>query len=323
MGQALLNAARDGQLGVLCELLDGGAGLEHVGDDGSTALGWAAYFGHASIVRELLARGAVVDHQSHDRETALLLAAYGGSIDVVRALLEHGAAIDHCNNLGQTALYIAAAYPLAKHEYGVAWERRAGHDEVVRELLARGAAMDTRDLDDCSAIEAAGANGNVLAVQALFTRGAELGPNAGDFAGNLLLWAATQGYAKVVSVLLDEGAPIDSTDNDGWTELMWAVSYRRYETAKLLLDRGAAVGGTAAAMFDEWLQQLEGRAEKAYEAMYEARDNARATGPYANAKDGLSDAIALARRLKRHDVETRLGERLAHIKAVFRSQFSS
>ena len=43
-----------------------------------------------------------------------------------------------------------------------------------------------------------------------------------------------------------------------------------------------------------------------------------ATGSYANAKDFLTDALALARRLGQSDRVARLEARLAYIKSVFR-----
>jgi hypothetical protein len=44
---------------------------------------------------------------------------------------------------------------------------------------------------------------------------------------------------------------------------------------------------------------------------------------YSDAKEALYDAIGLARRLGKVDVAARLERRLAHIKAVFRSQFTT
>ena len=69
----------------------------------------------------------------------------------------------------------------------------------------------------------------------------------------------------------------------------------------------------------EQLRELERLAEAHYDAMYETR---YPTAEYADAKDAFSDAIALARRLGETKIVERLEARLAHIKAVFRSQFS-
>ncbi len=74
------------------------------------------------------------------------------------------------------------------------------------------------------------------------------------------------------------------------------------------------------------LEQLEACrkfAEQAYDDMYErAHSPSAATGYYSDAKESLYDAIRLARELGLTEEVTRLEARLAHIKAVFRSQFA-
>lgn len=78
-----------------------------------------------------------------------------------------------------------------------------------------------------------------------------------------------------------------------------------------------------ASMTDEQrLTWLEAQAEQAYDKMYDATHSSDAAARYSDAKDAMSDAIALARRLGQEATVTRLEARLAHIKAVFRSQFS-
>jgi hypothetical protein len=57
--------------------------------------------------------------------------------------------------------------------------------------------------------------------------------------------------------------------------------------------------------------------------MYDAHDPGGAAVCYSDAKEALYDAIGLARRLGKVDVAARLERRLAHIKAVFRSQFTT
>jgi hypothetical protein len=71
------------------------------------------------------------------------------------------------------------------------------------------------------------------------------------------------------------------------------------------------------------LQNLEAQAEAAYTKMYDARDATEAAARYSDAKEALCDAIGLARGLGKADMAARLEARLAHIKAVFRSQFST
>ncbi|MEQ1610385.1 MAG: hypothetical protein ABL956_15675 [Hyphomonadaceae bacterium] len=70
------------------------------------------------------------------------------------------------------------------------------------------------------------------------------------------------------------------------------------------------------------LRDLEARAEQAYDAMYEARDNSAAMVCYSDAKEYFRDAIGLSHRIGSAGDAERLMQRLAHVKAVFRSQFT-
>jgi len=73
---------------------------------------------------------------------------------------------------------------------------------------------------------------------------------------------------------------------------------------------------------EDRLHNLEAQAETAYDKMYDARDPSGAGVCYSDAKEALYDAIGLARKLGKADDVARLERRLAHIKAVFRSQFA-
>ncbi len=72
----------------------------------------------------------------------------------------------------------------------------------------------------------------------------------------------------------------------------------------------------------EQLAHLKAMGEKAYDDMYEARSPSDATARYSDAKECYYDAIGLASRLGQKEEAEALHARLAHIKAVFRSQFT-
>jgi hypothetical protein len=69
----------------------------------------------------------------------------------------------------------------------------------------------------------------------------------------------------------------------------------------------------------EYFKQL---GEKAYSDMYDVISPSAATASYSDAKEAFYSAISTARDLELAGEQQRLQERLAHIKAVFRSQFS-
>jgi hypothetical protein len=72
----------------------------------------------------------------------------------------------------------------------------------------------------------------------------------------------------------------------------------------------------------EQLAHLKAMGEKAYDDMYEAHSPSDANARYSDAKECFYDAIGLANRLGLKDEAEALSARLAHIKAVFRSQFT-
>ena len=70
------------------------------------------------------------------------------------------------------------------------------------------------------------------------------------------------------------------------------------------------------------LEHLKKLGEKHYDDMYEAHSQHDASVCYSDAKDCYYDAIGLAERLGFKEEHDALSARLAHIKAVFRSQFT-
>jgi hypothetical protein len=70
------------------------------------------------------------------------------------------------------------------------------------------------------------------------------------------------------------------------------------------------------------IEHLKKLGEKAYDDMYEAHSSSGATACYSDAKECYYDAIGLARRMGLEEETAALEKRLAHIKAVFRSQFA-
>lgn len=73
---------------------------------------------------------------------------------------------------------------------------------------------------------------------------------------------------------------------------------------------------------NDGLRALETMAEDAYDRMYDARSRTAAAACYSDAKEALFDAVAFARELGNEAAVKRLQARLAHIKGVYRSQFS-
>ena len=107
---ALLDAARRGELDAVRELIRVGADVDAARGDGMTALHLAAERGHAEVARALIDAGAAVDAETRiGRYSPLHLAARGGHGAVVAGLLEAGADPNAVTtNTGVTPLHLAA-----------------------------------------------------------------------------------------------------------------------------------------------------------------------------------------------------------------------
>jgi len=92
----------------LVALLEAGADLRVVSDDGYDALMLAASWGRLAAVEFLLQEGMKASNTNKEGQTALMMAARSGQPTVVSVLLEAGASLEARDNKGMTPLMHAA-----------------------------------------------------------------------------------------------------------------------------------------------------------------------------------------------------------------------
>jgi outer membrane protein assembly factor BamB len=68
-----------------------------------------------------------------------------------------------------------------------------------------------------------------------------------------LAYAARNGYAAMVTLLLDRGADVNASAENGWTALSWSASRGLIEIARELLDGGAHVNPVADEVWTPWM----------------------------------------------------------------------
>ncbi len=105
-----VDAASNGDLLKVKELLDSGVNPDAQGPKGWTALRKSAVKNKYEIIRELLNRGADVDAANYTGHTALMMACTYGHHEIASLLLFYGANPNLTNCGGRTALMIAASY---------------------------------------------------------------------------------------------------------------------------------------------------------------------------------------------------------------------
>jgi ankyrin repeat protein len=111
----LIDAAKEGDLDAVKDLLHRGAEVDASSEKGKTALHYAAANGHVETVKFLLEHGAQVDARDKQWRTPLMLAAIYGCNHTIQALLSAGADTHARTLVGNTPLIYAEnnEHPLA------------------------------------------------------------------------------------------------------------------------------------------------------------------------------------------------------------------
>lgn len=209
--------------GELIELIENGARVDAMGEDGRTALMRAASRGNTDCVRALLKAGADVNAKFKDGSTVLMWASCGGGrTGCVKPLIAAGADVNVKNKDGDTALIWAAGW---------------GDTEGVKALLEAGADVNAKNKrGETALMAAADLEENTDCVKTLLKAGADVNAKFEDGSTALMI-AATLGHANCVKALIAAGADINAKeDKKGYTALMFAVDLRHTDCVKALRE---------------------------------------------------------------------------------------
>ncbi|MEW5303110.1 MAG: hypothetical protein WDW36_005834 [Sanguina aurantia] len=103
----LHSAATDGDIALLTQLIEGGADLDEVDEEGRTALHFACGYGELECAKALIAAKAGLNLIDHNKNTPLHYAAGYGQAESCKLLVDSGADKDALNLDGKTALEVA------------------------------------------------------------------------------------------------------------------------------------------------------------------------------------------------------------------------
>ncbi len=160
----------------LALLLDHGAAIDQLCNDGKSALIYAAGLGNQLTVDCLLARGADATIADGNGQTALHDTGTHPSAVIVAALLAHGARVDAVDKEGRTLLHCVVRY---------------------RSRLYSGRVPDI-----------------VPAIRVLLQAGADVNATDKNGDGVLHLWAAHDYYShEIAQLLIDHGADVAAPNN--------------------------------------------------------------------------------------------------------------
>lgn len=200
-----------------------------------TALHIASMRGYSDIVETIISLGADVNKKDDSGCTALHYAADHKETATLKTLLKSNANIHEKNNKGQTPLHLAI-----------------GNNACVNALIENGADVKATDNDGEDSLIYAVRQREYKDVASLHKAGADLNKRYKSLGHNrtVLHYIAANnhwsGDAKSTwRELLDCGANVNLTDDDGYTPLMLSVDHKwtfsdELDLARALVNKGAS-----------------------------------------------------------------------------------
>lgn len=223
----LVEAAYAGDEVAVAQLINAGANIDELDDNGLAVLIGALINGHISVCNILLDAAANVGVRGPSGITSLMVAAERGYAEIVERLLIAGADVNQADSTGLTALMFAAAH---------------GREPVVSQLLAAGAdphlAATAGDWTDWTALMVAASEDQVQICRQLLDCGANIDQCTGR-GRTALMAAAALGAEAAVAFLIEVGASLGQIDDQGQTALSYAVFNGRENESALLISAGA------------------------------------------------------------------------------------
>ena len=198
LGGCLHDAARKGDIDAAKQALSLGADINSLEAWGTanfpfgtidTPLIIAARHRHADMVEYLIEQGADVNEKGEAWYTPLFCATANGDEQIVRILLENGAKIE----------------PFGSHDSALNSAAKAGHIDIVRLFLERGAHINRKGIDEATALHNAASGGYVDLARLLIDNGADVNARAA-YDCTPLHFAAWKNNIAIGRLLLEHGA---------------------------------------------------------------------------------------------------------------------
>ncbi|KAK7195226.1 Ankyrin repeats protein [Novymonas esmeraldas] len=224
---ALMWAALKGHLAIVRFLVDHGAPLEAVNALGHTALQWAVTSGHADVVRYLLDRGADAGHRDRQGFDSAFAAVQNDRLAILLVLTEDTArdgALLQTSDDGMV-FYRPAAEQLTRAATCVNPRTQKPYYLLDPTL---------RDVEGHSLLHWAAYRNSAATCQYLIDHWGYAVDVADSHGRTPLVWAAREGFAEVVELLLSRGADRDAVDGDAWTALQHARARNHAEATYVL-----------------------------------------------------------------------------------------
>ncbi|XP_071792269.1 protein phosphatase 1 regulatory subunit 12A-like isoform X9 [Asterias amurensis] len=244
-GCVFLAACASGDTSDVKKMLAKGADINYANVDGLTALHQAVIDEKLEMVEFLVENGADIEAQDNEGWTALHAAASCGFMDIAQFLIDNRGNVAAVNNEGEIPLDLAEEEDMEEFLQEVIEKKgldveNARNEEEQRMLTDANQWLNTKNIKE------------------------RKHPKSG---ATSLHVAAAKGYIKVMSILIQAGANVDSVDNDGWTSLHAASHWGQKEAVEILVENMCEMshknklGQTAFDLADDemlrWLEELK------------------------------------------------------------------
>ncbi|KAJ8969600.1 hypothetical protein NQ317_011314, partial [Molorchus minor] len=208
-------------------LLENGADVKLQTKQHDTAFHYVALAGNNDVLMEMIAHMTSTDaqkalnRQNANGWTPLLIASHKGHLDLVNNLLANHARVDVFDNEGRSALHLAA---------------EQGYLPVCDSLLTNKAFINSKSRNGRTALHLAALNGYIHLVKFLIKDHNAVIDILTLKKQTPLHLAAGAGQIEVCKLLLELGADIDATDEEGQKPIHAACQNNFSEVAKLFLQ---------------------------------------------------------------------------------------
>ncbi len=248
---AILNSRTE----IVDTLLNQGALINFVDQNGNTPLILAVNTENIEIIKLLLRHEISINHKNNDGNTALHIAAFKGNIDIIKILLEKNADYQIKNDNNQTPYLTAIqnnkinsmkflhelSYDEKNLPYAIYLSIKYNCIDILKILIEslKGHQNYTQIIN--IALNIAVRNLNEAMVEYLIRCGANYNIKYENNITPLIISAAL-GYKPLVELLLKfEDLDINAQDITGNTALIWSIIHKHKEIAYILMDHQAAI----------------------------------------------------------------------------------
>lgn len=192
-----------------------GVNINTTNIDGLTALHQACIDANIDMVKFLVENNADINSQDNEGWTPLHAAVSVGNLEVSKYLISKGARLNSCNNDSDLPIDLCDSSNVQMREFLEDEMKRqaidADYERKKEELIMFEDARDKKFEDKIHTKTGA----------------------------TPLHVSAAKGYTRVMKILLQSGADVNSVDKDGWTPLHAAAHWEQEEACKILVEYGA------------------------------------------------------------------------------------